>query len=148
MLPRRPGASRTLQRPPGRFLDASWDTSKNFDFHEIFDFFRIIEKSFLHKNSAPGNRMDTTNAFLDRSWPNAGKKIGPVSIEHRFCAGTIFRTKNYKKSWALLGVKCPPIRITLRAVKALRVTFCASQLTPNLHARGKPSTVVHRARDP
>ena len=36
----------------------------------------ILPEGFLS-----GNRIDTTNAFLDRSWPKEGGKIAPESIE-------------------------------------------------------------------
>ena len=63
-----------------------------------FSIFCACKKSFHQSNSAPKNRNEPTNAFLDRSSPTLGKKIGPESIE--FTDSEIFTffgpQKNYQ----------------------------------------------------
>ena len=48
---------------------------------KISTFFGASEKHILHWEIFSENRFDTTNAFLDMSWSNGGRKIAPVSIE-------------------------------------------------------------------
>ena len=44
--------------------------------------FRCQKKYVLPEEIFSGNKNDTTNTFLDMSWPKEAQKIGPMSNEH------------------------------------------------------------------
>ena len=90
--------------------------------HEIVHVVGVTKKSLPRKNPAYNASLDTTNAFLDRSWPKEGQQKSPRPNGHRdFEKSLLFEPTSYKKSWALLDVICPCDRITLDAKKALRI---------------------------
>jgi len=42
--------------------------------------FGVHKKSILHEEILSGNRIGTTNAFLDKSWAKLHRKIAPESF--------------------------------------------------------------------
>ena len=77
--------------------------------------FRGHEKSIRHKEILSGNKIDTTNAFLDRSSPNLGGKIAPKSFLFTDPKiSSLFGSISPLLSLAKLNQICPCTGITLR----------------------------------
>ena len=92
--------------------------------------------------------LDTKNPFLDRSWPNLGRKIAPqtkelTDSEISSCFWSIYHT-----FWQAFFSTISPAPVLLSELtKALRITFWQAFFQHdfpyrfvNLQARGEPST--------
>ena len=111
----------SLQKHPRSFLDAPRRAWRKLEISWKSLLFGVIKKYVRTKKNPPENRIDTTNAFLDRYWPKLGRKIAP--------------------EWFLFINKCY-FSIFVINFRDLFV----HQIESNLDARGKPSTVFPRGR--
>ena len=88
----------------------------------FFQEFWCHEQHFLRSSSRPNVYTDTTNSFLHSLWFQEWTKIGPVSNEFTdFEIFHVFLPKRTDSCLTFATTISPEDRITLRAVKALRV---------------------------
>ena len=82
-----------------------------------------MQKPLLTDNFFQNNRIDTTNAFLDSSWPKQGRKIAPKSNELTNSEKSSFVQANCQDFWQPCLIWIFPAAVLLLDLERIYESF-------------------------